>query len=147
MVCGLGAVNCPFVDMEVGGFNPFGLAVEPFSMHTIVFPPCWLNDSVSLVAGESLSCPLLLPLKVEKVLSGGAIVETWVVAIFEKRFCGRLVDLDKSDELMSLWIAVSSSEECGVVQLSANFFRVKCLSLEVGRCGFAKSGGLLADED
>jgi len=86
-------------------------------------------------------------LKVEKDLSGGAIAEMWVVPVFENCFCGRLVDLDISDELVSVWLAMTSSEECGVVQLSANFFRVKCFSLEAGRCGFAKSGGLLADED
>jgi len=90
---------------------------------------------------------LAFPLKVEKDLSGGGIVEVWVVPVFENRFCGRPADLDNSDELVSVWPAMTSSEECGVVQLSANFFRVKCFSLEAGRCGFAKSGGLLADED
>jgi len=102
---------------------------------------------VSLLLCESLSGTFPLPLKVEKLFSGGAIVEMWVVAIFENLFCGRLADLDNSDELVSVWLAITSTEECDVVQLSANFFRVKCFSLEAGRCGFAKSGGLLADED
>ena len=90
---------------------------------------------------------MALPLKVEKDLSGGVIVGGWVVPVFKNRFCGRLVDFDNSDELVSVWVAATSSEECCVVPLSANFFRVKCFSLDAGRCGFAKSGGLLADED
>merc|ERR1719184_55122 len=28
VVCGLGALNCPFASREVGGFNPFSLCVE-----------------------------------------------------------------------------------------------------------------------
>lgn len=32
VVCGLGALNCPLVNKEVGGFKPFSLCVELFSM-------------------------------------------------------------------------------------------------------------------
>ena len=70
-----------------------------------------------------LSPGLLFPLNVENDESVGPTEGTWVVAIFERRFCGILPELDgadKSDELawsglaMPVGAAASSAEECGL---------------------------------
>ena len=70
-----------------------------------------------------LSPGLLFPLNVENDESVGPTEGTWVVAIFERRFCGFLPELDgadKSDELawsglaMPVGAAASSAEECGL---------------------------------
>ena len=74
-----------------------------------------------------LSPGLLFPLNVENDESVGPTEGTWVVAIFERRFCGILPELDgadKSDELAWSGLAMpagslvgaaaSSAEECGL---------------------------------
>ena len=76
-----------------------------------------------------LSPGLLFPLNVENDESVGPTEGTWVVAIFERRFCGILPVLDgadKSDELAWSGLAMpagslvgaadaaSSAEECGL---------------------------------
>ena len=78
---------------------------------------------VPLVLG--LSPGLLFPLNVENDESVEPTAGTWVVAIFERRFCGFLLldGADKSDELASGLVmagaslvgelAASSAEECG----------------------------------
>lgn len=77
---------------------------------------------VPLVLG--LSPGLLFPLNVENDESVEPTAGTWVVAIFERRFCGFLPldGADKSDELASglvmagaslVGAAASSAEECG----------------------------------
>jgi len=77
---------------------------------------------VPLVLG--LSPGLLFPLNVENDESVEPTAGTWVVAIFESRFCGFLLldGADKSDELASglvmagaslVGAAASSAEECG----------------------------------
>ena len=72
---------------------------------------------VPLVLG--LSPGLLFPLNVENDESVEPTAGTWVVAIFERRFCGFLPldGADKSDELASGLVmagaAASSAEECG----------------------------------
>ena len=63
-----------------------------------------------------LSPDLVFPLNVENDESVGPTAGAWVVAIFERRFCGvLLVDgADKSDELVSGLVgAARSAEECG----------------------------------
>lgn len=63
-----------------------------------------------------LSPDLVFPLNVENDESVGPAAGTWVVAIFERRFCGvLLVDgADKLDELVSGLVgAARSAEECG----------------------------------